>query len=58
MVKITVGLLVATAICAKLVKVIENENNCHVLCDFVLFVQSKKGERHPWRSGTFSKVEK
>ena len=48
----------ATAICAKLVKVIENENNCHVLRDFVPFVQSKKGERHPWRSATFSKVEK
>ena len=33
----------------------ENKLICDVLCDFVVFAQFKKREKHPWRSVTFSK---
>ena len=31
-------------------------NKCDVLHDLIPIVQFKKREKHPWRSGTFSKV--
>ena len=33
-----------------------NKNKCDALRDLVPFVQSKKREKHPWKSVTFSKV--
>ena len=32
------------------------QNKCDALRDLVPFVQSKKREKHPWRSATLSKV--
>ena len=34
-----------------------NQNKCDTLGDLVPFVQSKKSEKHPWRSVTLSKVQ-